>query len=287
MLFLHQKVLTNRKGKVFSEFYDLTSLVPPSRKSYKKDMLSHQHNKNELDHFQSLSSHWWDFEGPFKQLHVLTPLRMAFVKENIGVHFRRPKNTLKPFQGLRILDVGCGGGILCEPLARLGAEVTGIDPVAESIEIAKTHAEGMGLSITYLPCSIEDLPENLPLFDVVIASEIIEHVIDPHDFLRACTAHLKPHGGMMVTTFNKTLKSYLLGVVAAEYVLNWAPRGTHSWNKFISPQDLSQLLSSFGLGNQELAGVAYSPLKGKWDFSPSTDVNYFLWAGRDRHGKRT
>lgn len=185
-------------------------------------------------------------------------------------------------QGLRVLDVGCGGGILCEPLARLGAEVTGIDPVPESIEIAREHAAGMGLPITYLPCGVEDLPPDLPLFDAIIASESIEHVPDHHGFLKACTAHLKPHGGMIVTTFNKTLKSYLLGILAAEYVLRWAPRGTHSWDKFISPQDLSQLLSSFGLGDQELTGVAYSPLKRSWEFSHSTDVNYFLWAGRGK-----
>jgi 2-polyprenyl-6-hydroxyphenyl methylase/3-demethylubiquinone-9 3-methyltransferase len=205
---------------------------------------------------------------------------MAFIKEKVGLHFNIPENALKPFQGLRILDVGCGGGLLCEPLARLGAEVVGIDPVEESIEVARHHAAQMNLSPMYLPCSIEDLPENLPLFDVIIASEIIEHVTDPHAFINACVARLKPSGGMVLTTFNKTLKSYLLGIVAAEYVLGWAPRGTHSWNQFISPQDLSQLLSSVGLGDQELTGVAFSPFKREWVFSASTDVNYFLWAGR-------
>jgi 2-polyprenyl-6-hydroxyphenyl methylase/3-demethylubiquinone-9 3-methyltransferase len=205
---------------------------------------------------------------------------MAFIKEKVGLHFKIPENALKPFQGLRILDVGCGGGILCEPLARLGAEVVGIDPVEESIEVARNHAAQMNLSPTYLPYSVEDLPEDLPLFDVIIASEIIEHVPDPHHFIEACTAHLKPSGGMFLSTFNKTLKSYLLGIVAAEYVLGWAPRGTHSWDQFISPQDLSRLLSSRGLGQQELSGVAFSPFKREWAFSSSTDVNYFLWAGR-------
>lgn len=242
-------------------------------------------NIAEINHFKNLSSHWWEPDGPFEQLHAMTPLRMAFIKEKVGIHFGRLENDLKPFQGLRILDVGCGGGILCEPLARLGAEVTGIDPVEESIEIAKTHAEGMNLPITYLACSIEDLSHGLPLFDVVVASEIIEHVAAPQDFLKASMAHLKPHGGMIVTTFNKTLKSYLLGIVAAEYVLRWAPRGTHSWDKFITPQDLSQFLSSLGLGDQELTGIAYSPLKRQWTFSSSTDVNYFLWAGRKDYSR--
>lgn len=237
-------------------------------------------NIAEINHFKNLSSHWWEADGPFEQLHAMTPLRMAFIKEKVGIHFGRLEDDPKPFQGLRILDVGCGGGILCEPLARLGAEVTGIDPVKESIESAKAHAAGMGLSITYLSYGVEDLPDDLPLFDVVVASEIIEHVSNPQGFLEACMAHLKPHGGMIVTTFNKTLKSYLFGVVAAEYVLRWAPRGTHSWNKFISPRDLSQLLSALGLGDQELTGIAYSPLKRQWAFSSSTEVNYFLWAGR-------
>lgn len=233
----------------------------------------------ELDHFKNFSSHWWDAQGPFEQLHTINPFRIAFLKEKVGVHFKCSETASKPFEGLRILDVGCGGGILCEPLARLGAEVVGIDPVQKNIEAAITHAEGMGLSINYLPYGIEDLPDDVPLFDMVVASEIIEHVIDHKNFLEACVARLKPHGGVMITTFNKTLRSYLLGIVAAEYVLRWAPRGTHSWNKFISPQDLSRILSSFGLTDQDITGLSFVPLKG-WCFSTATDVNYFLWARR-------
>lgn len=242
-------------------------------------MTLHTQNINELNHFKSLSSHWWEARGPFEQLHAITPLRIAYFKEKVGVHFKHSENSSKPFQGLRVLDVGCGGGILSEPLARLGADVTGIDPVEENIQIAKTHAKGMGLHIHYLPCIIEDLPQDIHLFDVVIASEIIEHVSDYQTFLKACVTHLKPHGAMMITTFNKTLRSYLLGILAAEYILRWAPRGTHTWNKFVSPQDLSQLLSSYGLGNQEIKGLSFSPLKG-WHLSSSTAVNYFLWAER-------
>jgi len=238
-------------------------------------------NFKELHHFQSLSSTWWDKKGPFRLLHEITPLRMAFIKEKAGVHFRIREDGLKPLQDLRILDVGCGGGILCEPLARLGADVTGIDPLEGNIVLAKAHADAMGLSITYLPCAIEELPEDLPLFDVVIASEVIEHVDEPEAFLKACVSRLASRGGMVVTTFNKTVKSYLLGILAAEYILKWAPLGTHSWDKFISPHILSQNLKANGLLTQEIIGLQFSPLTKNWHFSPSLEVNYFLWAGRD------
>ena len=236
----------------------------------------------ELAHFKALSATWWDEKGPFRLLHQITPQRVAFIKEKVGLHFRLPEDSLKPFQGLRILDVGCGGGVLCEPLARLGAEVTGIDPLEENIELAKTHAEAMGLSITYLAHAIEELPPTLPSFDVVIASEIIEHVKDPDGFLKACVSHLSSEGGVVVTTFNKTLKSYVLGIVAAEYILNWAPRGTHSWEKFIPPELLSRKLTALGLGHQELTGLRFFPLKGEWGFSSGTDLNYFLWGAREK-----
>lgn len=238
------------------------------------------HDRSELEHFKKFSAQWWEGQGPFAELHAITPLRMAFLRERIEVHFKRFEADLKPFQGLRILDVGCGGGLMCEPLARLGAEVTGIDLLEENIGAARGHARAMGLDVTYIPCGVEDLPQQTPPFDVIVASEIIEHVVDQRAFLEACVKHLKPHGGIFVTTFNKTLKSYALGIVAAEYVLRLAPRGTHSWEKFISPQDLSRILSSLGLGSQEMAGLSYFPMRG-WKFSPSMDVNYFLWAGQE------
>lgn len=236
----------------------------------------------ELAHFRSLSATWWDEKGPFRLLHRITPQRVAFIKEKAGAHFRLPEDSLAPFRGLRILDVGCGGGILCEPLARLGAEVTGIDPLQENIEVAKEHAETMGLSITYLTHAIEDLPRTLPPFDIIIASEIIEHVKEPDEFLKVCVTHLSSEGGVVLTTFNKTLKSYLLGIAAAEYILNWAPRGTHSWEKFLSPEDLARKLKILGLTHQELVGLCFSPLKGEWEFSSEMDINYFLWGARDR-----
>jgi 2-polyprenyl-6-hydroxyphenyl methylase/3-demethylubiquinone-9 3-methyltransferase len=235
---------------------------------------------SELNHFKELSSTWWDEKGPFRVLHEITPLRIEFIKENVGIHFRCSENTLAPLTGLRILDVGCGGGLLCEPLARLGATVIGIDPVEENIIVAKTRAETLGLPITYYPYAIENLPKDLPLFDVIIASEIIEHVSNPDVFLKECLTYLAPKGGIVVTTLNRTLKSYLFGILAAEYLLKWAPRGTHSWEKFITPEELSRKLSSFGLGDQELTGLQFSPLTGEWHLSPSAEVNYFMWAAR-------
>ncbi|MBY0501276.1 MAG: bifunctional 2-polyprenyl-6-hydroxyphenol methylase/3-demethylubiquinol 3-O-methyltransferase UbiG [Alphaproteobacteria bacterium] len=237
-------------------------------------------NQIEINHFRNLSSTWWNEAGPFRILHAINPLRLTFIKEKIGVQFRIPENAIKPFKDLRILDVGCGGGLLCEPLARLGADVTGIDPVFENIVVAKEHAHEMGLSITYFPCAIEDLTEDIPLFDVIIASEIIEHVDEPNEFLKSCVEHLSERGGMVVTTLNKTLKSYFFGVFVAEYILKWAPQGTHRWNKFIPPDELSQKLSILGLSNQDITGLGFSPLLREWSLVPSTDINYFLWASR-------
>lgn len=234
----------------------------------------------EIKHFKALSGQWWNEKGPFALLHEMTPQRIAFLKEKIGLHFSLSQKVLHPLKGLRILDVGCGGGILCEPLARLGAEMVGIDPVEENIEEAKIHAQEMELPIMYLPLAVEDLPENVPLFDVVIASEIVEHVTNPDAFLRACVARLKPHGGIFISTFNKTLKSYLFGILAAEYLLKWVPRGTHSWDKFISPQELSKKLKALGMDHQEIRGLQFSPLTRQWSVGGSTDMNYFLWAAR-------
>lgn len=241
-------------------------------------MTANTRDHPELAHFQAWSSSWWDEQGPYKILHAITPLRMAFIKEKIGLHFKHPEKAIRPLKGLRILDVGCGGGLLCEPLARLGAEVTGIDPLEETIHGARAHAQAMGLKITYLPCSIEEI--NLPLFDVIIASEIIEHVANPDHFLTACAERLSPNGGMVITTFNKTLKSYVFGILVAEYLLKWAPKGTHTWDKFITPQYLSQNLLALGFSSFDVKGLSFSPLTGEWSLSSKTDINYFLWAGR-------
>lgn len=237
-------------------------------------------NEAELEHFKAHSATWWDEGGPFKVLHDITPLRMAFIKERVCVHFNIKEENSFPLKGLRILDVGCGGGLLCEPLARLGAKVTGIDPVKENINVAKVHAKEMGLKTTYLDCAVEDLPSDTPPFDVVIASEIIEHVNHPDAFLKACAARLTPQGGMIVTTFNRTFKSYILGIVGAEYIFRLAPVGTHTWEKFVTPEELSKKVAGFGLGSQEMTGIKFSPFTRCWEFTSSLGMNYFLWAGR-------
>jgi 2-polyprenyl-6-hydroxyphenyl methylase/3-demethylubiquinone-9 3-methyltransferase len=243
-------------------------------------MTPNTQNKAELEHFKAYSRVWWDEAGPFKVLHDITPLRMAFIKEKVGVHFNLKDKATNPLKSLRILDVGCGGGLLCEPLARLGAHVTGIDPVKENIIVAQKHAKERELKISYLACAVEDLPADTPPFDVVVASEIIEHVDHPDAFLKACAAHLASRGGMVVTTFNRTFKSYVLGIIAAEYILRWAPVGTHTWEKFITPEEMSQKLASLGLGIQEMTGVSFSPFARRWEFASSLDMNYFMWAGR-------
>jgi len=263
----------------------------------------------EIEHFQSLSNTWWDEGGPFRLLHAMTPLRMAFLTERIKLSFSgrggetpspqkkqteslsAPKKLPRgggaseerlPLKGLRILDVGCGGGLFCEPLSRLGAEVIGIDPVEENLKVAPQHAEEGGLSITYLPYAIEDMPVDFPKVDVVVASEILEHVENPEIFLRACAAHIKPGGGLFLSTLNKTLKSYVLGIVAAEHILKWAPCGTHSWEKFVPPHVLSKILQSLGFSYQEVQGLSLSPLTQRWRFSPSLSINYFVWATRSQ-----
>ncbi len=231
----------------------------------------------ELEHFNKLSATWWDEAGPFQLLHRMTPLRMAFLLERATSYFDLPENSPTPLQGLRILDVGCGGGLLCEPLARLGADVVGIDPVEDHLSVARAHAEAIGLSISYLPCAIEDLPSDLEGFDLVVASEIIEHVVDVDGFLHACAEKVGDHGALMVTTLNQTLKSYVFGILAAEYLLKWAPPGTHAWDKFLPPPILSRKLKALGLTTQYTQGVRLSPLSKTWHFSSSMDINYFLW----------
>lgn len=222
---------------------------------------------HELAHFKRLSSTWWDEKGPFQLLHAMTPLRVSFILEKAA----------RPLHGLRILDVGCGGGILCEPLARLGADVVGIDAVEENIRVAQDHGQALGLSIRYFAKAIEDLPPDLGPFDLVIASEILEHVTEPRHFLKACADQLHEHGSLYITTLNQTLKSYLFGILAAEYILGWAPRGTHTWGKFIPPHRLTVMLKEIGFRAQSLQGVRLSPLSKTWHFSSSREINYFLW----------
>ena len=229
---------------------------------------------HEIQAFSKDASHWWDAEGPFKPLHALNPTRMSFLRERICDHYDLDQKTLKPFKDMNILDIGCGGGLVCEPLARLGATVTGADADQVAIEAAKDHAQQSGLDITYLNKPAEDIDET---FNVVLALEIIEHVSDPSAFVENCARLCKPGGLVIFSTLNRTAKSYALGIVAAEYILRWVPQGTHSWKKFIKPSELSRLCRTHDLSPQNISGLIYNPLKKDFFISKSDlDVNYFL-----------
>lgn len=230
---------------------------------------------NQSHIFDTLASQWWDEEGPFKPLHAMNPLRLEFILNHLQDHFKQ-----FDIKGLRILDIGCGGGLLCEPLARLGAHVMGIDLSKEAIETAREHANKSGLSIDYKEGDLASMEESV--FDVVIASEVIEHVNDPKVFVQQMARSLKKSGCAVITTLNRTPKSYLLGIIAAEYILKWAPRGTHEHHMFIRPSELNHFLEQAGMMLKELQGVVFNPLRWQWEFSKDMDVNYFSFIAFQR-----
>ena len=228
----------------------------------------------EIRHFAKDSTHWWDENGPFKPLHKANPTRLKYIKAQICAHFGRDENALNALEGLKILDVGCGGGLVCEPLSRLGAEVTGLDADENAIEAAKAHAGQNGLSIDYLYMDAIDLNEKC---DVVLALEIIEHVPSPEDFVSMITDKVAPGGLTIFSTLNRTAKSYALGIVALEYVLRWVPRGTHDWKKFVKPSEIARSARANGLTPGNVCGLTYNPLKDEFKLSQTdTDVNYFI-----------
>lgn len=228
----------------------------------------------EIRHFAKDSAHWWDENGPFKPLHRANPARMKYLKSRICGHFGRDEKSLTALEGLKILDVGCGGGLVCEPLARLGAEVTGLDADENAIAAAKAHAQQGGLSIEYRCMDAVDLKEK---FDIVLALEIIEHVPSPQDFVSTIADKVAPGGLVIVSTLNRTPKSFALGIVALEYVLRWVPRGTHDWKKFVKPSELASHARANGLEPVNLSGLIYNPLKDTFSISESdVAVNYFM-----------
>lgn len=232
----------------------------------------------EIDHFSKLAEEWWDPDGDFKSLHQINPLRMTYVRDQICRHFGRDVSNVKSLKGLSVIDIGCGGGLICEPLARLGASVNGIDAVADSIEVAKNHAQQMGLDITYRNILPEDIVGEAERYDVLINMEVIEHVADVDAFMAASVALLKPGGIMVGATLNRTLKSLALAKIAAEYVLRWVPAGTHDWRKFVKPSEFGRFVRGAGLELTDLTGMRLDPFKGRWAFSKNLDVNYFISA---------
>ena len=229
-------------------------------------------NKKEIEKFSKIATEWWNPKGKFKPLHKFNPIRIKYIKENIIYNFKLD-NKKKPLKKINILDIGCGGGLLSEPMQKLGANVTGIDASIKNINIAKMHAKKNKLNIKYL-CSS---PEKLKIkkkFDVILNMEIVEHVEDIHFFLKSCSKLLKKNGLMFVATINKTLKSYMLTIIGAEYILRWLPIGTHEWEKFVKPEDLKNILKKNNLVLNKLDGMHFNIIKNKWNISQDTSVNY-------------
>ncbi len=231
-------------------------------------------NKKEIEKFSKMASEWWDPSGKFKPLHKFNPIRIKYIKENIIKSFKL-KAKQRPLEKINILDIGCGGGLLSEPMTRLGANVTGIDASSKNIIIAKIHAKKNKLKINYL-CSS---PEKLKIqkkFDVILNMEIVEHVEDINFFINSCSKLLKKNGLMFVATLNKTLKSYMFAIIGAEYVLRWLPIGTHDWEKFVRPEDLKQILRKNSLKLEKLDGMNFNIIKDEWNISSDTSVNYIV-----------
>ena len=229
-------------------------------------------NKKEIDKFSKMADEWWDPEGKFKPLHKFNPTRIKYIKENIISNFKL-KNKSKPLSGISILDIGCGGGLLSEPMSRMGANVTGIDASDKNIKIAKLHSKKNKLKINYL-CSSPEKLKTMKKFDVILNMEIVEHVEDIDFFLKSCSKLLKKNGLMFIATINKTLKSYIFAIVGAEYVLRWLPIGTHEWEKFVKPEDLKKILMKYDLSINKLEGMNFNIIKDEWSISRDLSVNY-------------
>jgi len=234
-------------------------------------------SEDEIARFAAVADSWWDSDGPFRPLHKLNPARMGYVRDRVAAHFSRDPMADKPFAGLSVLDVGCGGGLLCEPMARLGAEVTGIDATEESIHIAAHHAKDAGLGIDYRHCLPEALADEGRVFDIVLNMEVVEHVPDLNTFLEICATLIKPAGAMAVSTINRTLKALALAKIGAEYVLRWVPAGTHDWRKFVKPSELAAGLRPTDLEITDLKGLSYNPIADTWSVSRDLDVNYLAF----------
>jgi 2-polyprenyl-6-hydroxyphenyl methylase/3-demethylubiquinone-9 3-methyltransferase len=234
----------------------------------------------ELERFAALAERWWDESGPLAPLHKLNPIRVGYVRDRICAQVGRDPLAERPLAGLSVADVGCGGGLLCEPLARLGASVTGIDLAPASIEAAARHARAAGLAIDYRVAAAEQLLAEARRFDLVCAMEVVEHVADQETFLYECAALVRPGGGLVLATLNRTFRAFALGIVAAEYVLGWLPRGTHSWQRFVRPSEAARALRRAGLRMEDLTGVAYDPLRDRFRLSRDPAVNYMLFASR-------
>ncbi len=238
----------------------------------------------EIDKFSQLAAEWWNPNGKFRPLHKFNPVRLGFIRDQVCSHFGRDPKGEKPFEGLDLLDIGCGGGLLSEPMCRLGARVTGVDASANNIKTASVHAAQSGLNVTYRAVTAEDLVAENHGFDVILNMEVVEHVADVPLFLEACAAMLKPGGLMIIATINRTAKALALAIIGAEYVLGWLPRGTHQYGKLVRPIEIRDALKPCGLTIAQPVGVSYNPLMDRWGLSSDTQVNYMVVTTRPAAG---
>ncbi|KAL1307588.1 hypothetical protein HN51_049490 [Arachis hypogaea] len=261
----------------------------PSQSSKANDKDPHSGSSslkdNELAKFAAISDTWWDSEGPFKPLHLMNPTRLAFIRSTLCRHFKRDPYSTRPFERLKIVDVGCGGGILSEPLARLGATVTGVDAVEKNIKIARLHADldPTTSTIEYCCTTAEKLVEEGRTFDAVMALEVIEHVANPEEFCKSLAALTNPDGATVVSTINRSMRAYATAIVAAEYILHWLPKGTHQWSSFLTPEELAMILHRAGINVEEMAGFVYNPLTGRWLLSDDISVNFIAFATKSQN----
>ena len=236
----------------------------------------------EVERFSALAAEWWNPNGKFRPLHKFNPVRLAYIRDQVAARFGRDPHAARPFEGLRFLDIGCGGGLLCEPMARLGAQVVGADASQTNIEVAKLHAAEAGVAIDYRATTAEALAEAGETFDVVLNMEVVEHVADVGLFVGKCAEMVRPDGVMFVATINRTLKALGLAIFGAEYVLRWLPRGTHQYSRLVRPEELERALAEAGMSVIDRTGVSYSPLADRWQRSDDLDVNYMVLAEKTK-----
>ena len=231
-------------------------------------------DKTEIEKFSKLAKDWWNPKGKFRPLHLFNPARISFIKDKLISHFALNPNSEKPLEKLKILDVGCGGGLLCEPLNRLGATITGIDASNNNIEVAKLHSKEMNLNIEYIHAAPENLDLKNNAYDAVLCMEVVEHLKDVNLFIENCSKLIKKNGIMFIATINKNLKSYIFSILGAEYVLRWLPIGTHDWDKFLTPQDLEIITSKNNFMADEIVGMKFNLFSKKWSRTNDSSVNY-------------
>jgi 2-polyprenyl-6-hydroxyphenyl methylase / 3-demethylubiquinone-9 3-methyltransferase len=239
-------------------------------------------DQSEVDRFSRLAAEWWNPRGKFRPLHKFNPVRLTYIREQVTARFGLEANAARPFSGLRFLDIGCGGGLLCEPMARLGADVIGADASATNIEVAKLHAAQSGLSIDYRATTSEALSAAGETFDVILNMEVVEHVADVELYMQSCAAMLRPGGLMFIATINRTMKARALAIFMAEDVLRWLPKGTHTYEKLVRPEEIEHALAPTGLEIIDRLGVTYNPLADAWGRSKDIDVNYMMLAARPK-----